>query len=148
MTLLLLVHPSNSYFFGIGSSVLDSDGYEIINPLDSWFLGGGTSLVYNAITLNFFGIKELLRGWYHTIASTVIFDGGGLLISSTVNIIVAIIVAVIEIVTTIISNVIESSWRKKLAFLEFLFRVATGRSFEGVVEFARAFSETEEGDEL
>ncbi|XP_063841944.1 uncharacterized protein LOC135089809 [Scylla paramamosain] len=143
VTLFLLVHPSASFFLGIDTSVEEADGYEIINPLDSWFLGGGTSIVYNALTFNIFGIKEKLREWYYAIASTALFEGTALIISGIASIVSAIIAAVIEILTTIISNIIETSLRKKLAFLEFLFRIATGRSLSGAVEFVHAITEVD-----
>ncbi|XP_045137006.1 uncharacterized protein LOC123519630 [Portunus trituberculatus] len=143
LTLFLLVHPSASFFIGIDTSVEEADGYEIINPLDSWFLGGGTSIVYNALTFNIFGIKEKLREWYFAIASTAFFEGTALIISGIASIVSAVVTVVTEIISTITSNIIETSWRKKLAFLEFLFRIATGRSLNGAVEFARAITEVD-----
>ena len=139
--LFLLVHPSASFFLGIDTSVEEADGYEIINPLDSWFLGGGTSIVYNALTLNIFGIKQKLREVYYTIASTALFEGFGLILSGISSIVYVVVAIITEVATTISSNAIEAGWRVKLAVLEFLFSVATGRSLTGVVEFARAMAE-------
>ncbi|XP_050726416.1 uncharacterized protein LOC127003576 [Eriocheir sinensis] len=141
--LLLLVYPSDSFLLGyvIDTSVEAADGYEIINPLDSWFLGGATSIVYNALTFNFFGIKEWIRHIYEVVASYAIFEGLGLVITAVVNIIAAIAVSVTEIITVIVANIIEGVWRAKLAILEFLFRVFTGRSFDGVAGLVRALSD-------
>lgn len=141
--LLMLVYPSDSFLLGyvIDASVEAADGYEIINPLDSWVLGGATSIVYNALTFNFFGIKEWIRYIYEVVASYAIFEGLGLVITAVVNIIAAVAVSVTEIITVIIANIIEGVWRAKLAILEFLFRVATGRSFDGVVVLARALAD-------
>lgn len=148
VALLLLAHPSESFFLGYGldTSVEEADGYEIINPLDSWFLGGATSIVYNAITFNILGIKEKIRHIYEVIASYAIFEGLGLIITAIVNIIAAVAVSVTEIITVIVANIIEGVWRVKLAIFEFLFRVFTGRSFDGFVGLARALSEAYEVD--
>lgn len=145
-TLLLLAYPADSFFllgfgFGVDTSVEEADGYEIITPLDSWFLGGGTSIVYNALTFNIFGLKEKIRYIYEVIASYAIFEGIGLVLTAIVNIIAAVAVSVTEILTVIIANIIEGVWRAKLAIIEFLFRVFTGRSYDGFVGLARALSE-------
>lgn len=137
VTLLLLTHPSDSFFVGVDDSVEEVDAHEVITPL----LGGATSIVYNAITLNFFGIKEKIRHIFEVVASYAIFEGLSLIITAIVNIIAAVAVSITEIITVIIANIIEGVWRAKLAIIEFLFRVFTGRSFDGVVGLARALSE-------
>lgn len=145
VTLFLLVYPSDSFAFLFGSEVDDSveeaDGYEIVHPLNNWLIGGATSIVYNALTFNFLGLKEKIRKIYEVVTSYAIFEFLGLVSTIIVNTIAAVAAAVADILTVIVSNIIEKGYRKKLAFAEFLFRVATGRSFEGLVGLARVLRE-------
>lgn len=145
VTLLLLVDLSETFFVGVvDASVEEADGYEVFHPLDSWILGGATGIVYNALTFNIFGIKEKIRKIYELVASYAIFEGLGLITTVIANVIAAVAVSVSEILTIIVSNIIETGYRKKLAFAEFLFRVATGRSLEGVVELARRLGDMDD----
>ena len=73
------------------------------------------------------------------------FDGLGLIISAIRSTIFAIVVAIIEYISSGISSIIESSWRSKLAVIEFLINVIRGRSLNGLVQFARVLGEMDEG---
>ena len=73
------------------------------------------------------------------------FDGLGLIISTIRSTIFAIVVAIIEYISSGISSIIESSWRSKLAVIEFLINVIRGRSLNGLVQFARVLGEMDEG---
>ncbi|XP_071546743.1 uncharacterized protein [Panulirus ornatus] len=81
----------------------------IIKPLGELFVGGSTGIVYNALTHNFLGIQPVLR----RVWSTVLIEGGSLVISGIINVVWFVIQGIATIIYRIVESTIEKLWELK-----------------------------------
>lgn len=93
----------------------------VIRPLTETLFGGGTGIVYNALTHNFLGIQPVLR----RVWSTVLIEGGSFIVSGVINVVWFIIQGIATIFYRIVEGIVEKLWDLKRDIIYYGFRLIT-----------------------
>ncbi|XP_069943606.1 uncharacterized protein [Cherax quadricarinatus] len=103
VVVMTLASPAHAFVNQLLEDLYDIIYDRFVKPVVETVVGGGTGLVFNALTFNFLGLRPNIE----RIFTTVVIEGGGVLISTIAEIIYLIVLGIIETIIWIIAETVE-----------------------------------------
>ncbi|KAG7176248.1 uncharacterized protein LOC121876546 isoform X1 [Homarus americanus] len=126
VVLLAFAAPSHSFFLNhLYDSISNSFYDHFVEPIVEVTIGGGTGIVYNALTHNFLGLQPHIRRVWRT----VVVDGGGFVISGIASGIWDIAVGIVRGIGRIVKTFAQNLWNMQYNLIYYGFRLLNPFSF-------------------